>query len=83
MDIFIANKANRPTRLDRKGRAWSLPVQGAPAFYRARNWPYKGRRTRVKTYPTYPGGPQAEINFVPLSPMDEKMLDLKTYATTK
>lgn len=40
--------------VDVKRRAWAQPVEGAPAFYRARTFPYKGRRTRVKVYPTFP-----------------------------
>jgi hypothetical protein len=54
MTIFIRNKEGRPMSLDKKQRQWAAPVKGAPAFYRSRNWPYKGRRTRVKVYPTFP-----------------------------
>lgn len=46
--------------LDKKRRSWAAPVEGAPAFYRNRSWPYKGRRTRVKTYPT-PGRVAAQV----------------------
>jgi hypothetical protein len=66
MDIFVHNKAGRPMALDKKGRQWARSVEGAPAFYRNRNWPYKGRRTRVKVYPTFPSSPPDRVT-IPLS----------------
>ena len=52
--------------LDKKQRQWAKPVDGVPAFYRNRNWPYKGRRTLVKTYPTFPVSHQEPLEFVPM-----------------
>lgn len=52
MNIFVKNREGRPRTRDLTRRAWSMPVTGAPAIYRARTWPYKGRRTLVKTYPS-------------------------------
>lgn len=68
MDILVKNKEGRPTALDVKQRVWSMPVEGAPAFYRSRTWPYKGRRTRVKVYPTFPQSYVEQIAFHPLPP---------------
>lgn len=61
MDIFIKNAAGQPRALDVKRRAWSLPVAGAPAVYRARTWSYKGRRKLVKVYPTFPAAPSGDV----------------------
>lgn len=47
MDIIVQRNS---TPLDRRGRNLFRKVKGAPSFYRARNWPYKGRRTLVKRY---------------------------------
>ncbi len=64
MDIFIKNNAGRPLATDKKRRAWAAPVAGAPSIYRNRNWPYKGRRTRVKVYKTASLGGREAANPV-------------------
>ena len=76
MDIFIHNKAGRPMALDKKQRQWARSVEGAPAFYRNRNWPYKGRRTLVKVYPTFPASYTEPVEFVPLPSPDRVTIPL-------
>lgn len=47
VNIFINRK---PTALDKRIR--NASIAGVPSFYRARNFPYRGRRRLIKIYTT-------------------------------
>jgi len=49
MALTVIVKTPFPCR-DKVPRQGFRKIDGAPSLYRARQWPYKGRRTLIKRY---------------------------------